>query len=170
MRQLAVVPVVVALIAGPATSAAQDINTTPEWDGSSYTCCFGEPRLATFGQTLTVGAETYLNSFSFWLANGGGGANVVFGAYLMAWDGYRATGPILWQSSSPHVGTSSDGMIRYDFFTGSLALASSQQYVAFMSTSNYQDGITGEMRVGAVGDLYAGGKRYGWTTARTSID
>jgi hypothetical protein len=72
------------------------IDTTPTWNGSDGVSAFGEPGAATYGQSFTVtGTETHLDSFSFWLNDFLNPDAVDFAAYVMAWDGTKATGSIL---------------------------------------------------------------------------
>jgi hypothetical protein len=78
----------------------QIINTTVGWDGVSGYQPFGEYGLETLGQTLNSGNSHYLHDFSFNIAPWYGDLNVVFRAYLMAWDGAGAAGPVLFQSDT----------------------------------------------------------------------
>src|SRR4051812_49201062 len=73
------------------------INTAVDWDHSRQIGMFGQlPGITVVGQSFTVPAETpILKSFSFWL---NGTSDVVFAAYVMAWDGTKAVGPVLWKS------------------------------------------------------------------------
>jgi hypothetical protein len=122
---------------------------------------FGEPNTSTYGQTFTVtGPETRLNSFSFRFNDALNPDFVDFAAYVYAWDGSKATGPQLYVSagltSSNNGGA--DGMETFVFNTGGIDLVSGQQYVAFVSSSNFFDGSDGtsswELNDA---DVYAGG-------------
>jgi hypothetical protein len=112
---------------------------------------FGETAVATFGQTFkTVNAvDLVLDSFSLWLLDPGFEADVVdFAGYVMAWDTAtsRATGPVLY-SSTQRTTVVSPTSQRFDFFTGGLALNPANTYVAFLSASNFFDGLGGTARM-----------------------
>src|SRR6185295_2173844 len=75
---------------------------------------FGYPNTATYGQTITaVAGTTQLNSFSFYIQTSG---TITYRAYVMAWDGAKATGPILFQSLDQV--TSGTGLNQYSYNTG----------------------------------------------------
>src|SRR5215510_12798465 len=58
---------------------------------------FGYPNTATYGQTITaVAGATQLNSFTFHIQPFSN--PITYRAYVMAWDGTKATGPVLFQS------------------------------------------------------------------------
>jgi hypothetical protein len=125
-----------------------DTSTSPTWDGIQGYIDFGQgstpsrnPSFATFGQTFTlpVNGDTVLSSFTFFVGKQTvqGSNPVEFNAYVMAWDGSRATGSILYQSDK-QVASTVGKYQPFDFMTGGLSLLGGQQYVAFISTSNYQ--------------------------------
>lgn len=137
---------------------AANIDTTPSWDGSSFTQPFGEPDTATYGQTFTVGTDNVLQSFSFWLGGFQDGS-VDFAAYVMGWNGTNATGPILYQSAQ-QTKSSNSSFQEFAFNTGGINLNPGQQYVAFLSASNFFDGNPGTTGMGTIipdGDVYDGG-------------
>lgn len=93
----------------------------------------------TYGQTFTVGADSVLENFSFLLSNNQAGVAVDFAVYLMAWDGVKGEGPILFESS-PLSTANVTGVRNFDLFsvmTDSLALETGREYVAFISTSAF---------------------------------
>lgn len=110
------------------------------------TCCFGEGSIESMGQTFTAPADSRLDSFSFWLNDQGtpsGSPDTIdFAAYVMGWDGTKATGPILYQSGQRST-TDVHAFVRFDFFTGGLVLVPGATYVAFLSVSNYLDSVIG---------------------------
>lgn len=121
---------------------------------------FGEGNTATYGQTFTVvGTDTVLDSLTFWMDDFLNPDVVDFAAYVMAWNGSRATGPVLYQSvmhSTTNNG-GAGGMERFDFDTGGVQLTSGQQYVAFLNTSGFFDGQQGTAGWGLNGETYSGG-------------
>lgn len=134
--------------------ASTVIDTTPSWDGTSYIHPFGYPDTATYGQTFTVGSDNVLNDFAFWLDTT---ETVYFGAYVAAWDGNKAVGPILFDSGMlDNLGPA--GLQEIYVSTGNLALTTGQQYVAFFSISNYFALNDTWTTMGFVySDVYAGG-------------
>ncbi|MBW4675069.1 MAG: PEP-CTERM sorting domain-containing protein [Desmonostoc geniculatum HA4340-LM1] len=142
------------------TAQAQTvIDTTPSWNGTDFFRPFGEENTATYGQTFTVGSDNVLNDFTFFLNDFDGQPDVVdFAAYVAEWDGFKATGPILYQSA-PQSTTNAPGFEQFTFDTGGISLTSGKQYVAFLSASNFFDGTTGLAGLGATGlqSVYSGG-------------
>lgn len=137
------------------------IDTTPGWNGSQGMSLFGEPNTATYGQTFTVGSDNVLNDFSFWVNDllSGGPDSTDFAAYVMEWDSAtsRAKGNILYESGMQST-TGAAGMEKFVFNTGGTVLTSDKQYVAFLSASNFFDGVTGRSAVGAIRNgVYNGG-------------
>jgi hypothetical protein len=121
------------------------IDTTPFWDGSTSLGAVGEPNTATWGQTFTVsGPDTQLDSFAFFLNDTLSPDFVDFQAYVMAWDGLKATGPILFESSAMSTTNNGgvDGFEQISIDTGRLNLLPGK-YVAFFSASNQFDGSDG---------------------------
>lgn len=142
-----------------AAGATPLIDTTAGASGAVV--FFGEGATATYGQTFTVtGAETRLDSFSFWLNDSLNPDYVDFSAYVYAWDGAKATGPALFTSTpvSTTNNGGSDGWEMFAFDTGGIGLVSGAQYVAFLSASGAFDGQTGNASMWAdSANPYAGG-------------
>ena len=142
MKQCMVCVAVVLLAVTSQASAATSISTLP-FGGTVGD--FGEPDTATYGQTVTVPAvDNILDSFSFWLDDYTV-PTVDFAGYVMAWDGTKATGSVLW-NSAPLSTTNNGGqgdLEKFTFNTGGLSLTSGAQYVLFVSASDYFDGSTG---------------------------
>ena len=114
--------VVLAVLLGHGGQASADtaIDTTGSWDGSNHIGSFGEPNLATFGQTFTVGNDNVLKSFSFWLRDIGDPDQPDFIAYIARWGGNSIIGPILFQS--PSFTVTSTTFTEFAFDTGGLIL------------------------------------------------
>jgi hypothetical protein len=138
------------------------LDTQPGWNGTSIAVLpFGEPNTATLGQTFTVGADNILQEFNFWhgfKSLGGPPLSLDFAGYVMAWDGAKATGTILYGSSMQTI--TGTGTQRFTFDTGNLPLVSGEEYVAFLSASNFFDGSAAQTEIGGMpqSDTYAGGK------------
>jgi hypothetical protein len=111
----------------------------------------------TYGQTFTIGSDNVLNNFTFWLDDHSDPGAVDFGAYVMAWDGSKATGNILYQSGKRST-TGAAQMEEFTFNTGGITLISGQQYVAFINASNFFDGINSTVRMRTSNGDYSGGK------------
>jgi hypothetical protein len=148
--------VMVTLTAGPASAAV--IDTITGWNGSDRVATFGEPNSATYGQTVTVGSDNYLKSFSFMLDQTSQVPGS-FQGYVMQWNhaSRRAVGEVLY--SSPVISGSTTGFETFTFNTGGLALARQQQYVLFVNCSNQFDGNGYDMAMASRrdGDVYDGG-------------
>ena len=124
--------VVLAVLLGHGGQASADtaIDTTGSWDRSNHIGSFGEPNLATFGQTFTVGNDNVLKSFSFWLRDIGDPDQPDFIAYIARWGGNSIIGPILFQS--PSFTVTSTTFTEFAFDTGGLILQPGAQYLAFL--------------------------------------
>jgi hypothetical protein len=108
---------------------------------------FGEPGAATWGQTILVpSGDNVLDSFTFWVNDNAGSSDYIdFAGYVMAWDGAKATGPVLWNSAmlSTTNNGGANGWEEFTFNTGGLSLTSGARYVLFMSTSEFIDAYAG---------------------------
>lgn len=152
---------------GTAVAVTTIDTTNGQWDRGSEAYIWGEGDQwvdATYGQTFTVnGPDTVLARFTFWVNDYypiSPDAPVDFGAYIAAWDGLRATGPVLYQSGR-RTTTNNGGLFGEELFTfetGGVKLAAGMQYVAFLSASNYFDGVVSRGGVGGfAADSYSGG-------------
>jgi hypothetical protein len=126
--------VALTLMFGVAAFADTTIDTTGA--ANSSIIYWGNPNTATYGQTITVGSDNFLNSFSFYL---GGGNATNFRAYVMGWNGTSATGPVLYASGTQTY-TPGAGFQQISENTGGLNLNVGGQYVLFLSTSEVYDG------------------------------
>lgn len=160
MKTLIRSALILSAVCVPLAAQALVIDTTGSQNSSIWS--FGESNTATYGQTFTVGAiETQLDSFKFFLDDSRNPDTVDFAAYVMAWNGSRATGPVLF-ASGPQTTTNNAGLGGFEAFnisTGGLNLTAGGQYVAFFSASNYFDGATGTSSWASVSGTssYAGG-------------
>ncbi len=138
------------------------IDTTSSWNGSDSIHQFGETNTATYGQTFTVGSETSLDNFKFYLNDSVNPDFTDFEAFVMDWSGTKATGSVLYQSAalSTSNNNGSGGFEEFSINTGGLSLTSGNQYVAFFSASNLFDSINGTSIWAGLGgaDVYSGGQ------------
>ena len=149
------------------------IDTTPSWNGSSGTCCFGEGSTDTYGQTFSVGGQdTVLNSFSFWIDDRTDvNRPIDFAAYVMEWhdatgiaDYSHVVGSVLYSSFQKVTTNNGEngGMELFTFNTGGLQTQSGKKYVAFISSSLFWDGVNSSGYVGSIGNCCDGtGNVYG---------
>jgi hypothetical protein len=114
------------------------IDTTSVWAGQDVGT-WGEPSSATFGQTFTVGADSRLDYWTFYVSTNEG-TPINFAGYVMAWNGTHATGPVLFQSGE--LQATSAHLQAVTVSTGELELTPGDQYVALFSASNFFDGAT----------------------------
>lgn len=145
------------LLSAPA--GAQNIDTTPFWNGTTFISSFGRPNTATYGQTITADSSSRrLTSFTFNVSRQSG-ADIPFQAYVYAWDSVnrRATGSALFES--PVMTVTGTGYAAYKVSTGLLSLTPGHQYVLLFTTTNIP-GASGSARYGSVGTntQYAGGQ------------
>ncbi len=142
------------LFIGSQTSALADTFTIDTGPPSTTVATFGYPNTATYGQTITtVAGTTQLDSFSFRIA---AGSTITYKVFVMAWDGTKAVGPILFQSADQ---VASGALAQYTYNTGGINLLPGTQYVLFASVSlNYVptngSGVFGTR----TDDNYAGGQ------------
>lgn len=156
------------LLATPA-SAQTTIETVSFWDGLMQVQPMGKPNTATYGQTFIAPAsDNVMQSFSFFLRDLGGGADLQFQGYVAAWDptvGFsRLTGPLLFESAVRSGPTTTSTFTRYDFDVGGLTLTPGVSYVAFLSASGLFDAFPVEEALSSWGlvptnggDHYIGG-------------
>ena len=138
---------------------ATTIDTVDAWDGRNI-LSVGEPGAATFGQTFKLNPEddTQLESITFYIDDYNNNPDTVdFALYIYQWDGKKAIGPALFTSSM----YSTNHESTYEEFTvyaEDVVLKTGVDYVWFISTSNFFDGIQGHGAVGAIySDVYKGG-------------
>lgn len=139
-----------------ANGGTTNVSTTNGWNGITSIGTFGEANTATYGQTFIAPAATpVLTSFKLYLSNTLN--TVTFRFYVMAWDGAKATGPLLFQSPVTSTAATS-GWQPFTFNTSQLSLTPGGSYVAFACTSTVQDGGTTAALMGALpADPYPSG-------------
>lgn len=119
---------------------------------------FGESSTENFGQTFTAPAESRLNDWTFHLMHIDG-SNTKLRFYVMAWDGSKATGDVLFRSGEYVI--SATTMTPYTFNVG-VNLVAGNQYVAFISASECLDGAWDKAAMGRTmyDSAYSGGRCY----------
>jgi len=134
LRTLAATLVAACTLALPARVAHAQIVSQPTNNAPLYG--FGaDPFVPTIGQTF-VAANSYLTSFSFFLtadANTVSADQLPFAAFLAAWDGTSAVGPLLYAGPAL-LGPTGVGQ-RYQVQSQGIALTPGAFYVAFLSVS-----------------------------------
>jgi hypothetical protein len=117
-----------------------DIDTTTLWNGTQYVSSFGIPNTQTYGQVIVMASDvTKINSFSFRIrAN----TTLAFRGEIYAWDGAKATGSALYESSPVSTSTSI-GFQTVTFNTGGINVTAGQAYVLFASSSKDNVGHSG---------------------------
>ncbi len=121
--------------------AVSIIDTTSSWDGTLGVGGFGEKAdtAATYGQTFRAPAsDTVLDSFTFFVDDRFAGP-VHFEGFVMAWDGVKASGPVLYQSAPMGTTDNLHGYEEITLLTGGVELTANAEYVAFLSASNVFD-------------------------------
>ncbi|HEY7171611.1 MAG TPA: PEP-CTERM sorting domain-containing protein [Vicinamibacterales bacterium] len=116
---------------------------------------FGEPNAATAGQTFIAPAAR-LDSFTFYLFHDIDTGPARFRGYVTAWDGEKATGPLLYKSGERTVTTPLTA-VPATFDTQGVGLIPGQSYIAFLSASGLFDGVDDFTGQFLQGDSYAGG-------------
>jgi len=134
-----------------ANASSFTIDTNPP---NTSISTFGNPNTATYGQVITaVAGTTTLDSFSFQIQNGG---SITYRAYVMAWNGTQAVGPVLFESTN-QVATGI-GFQQYTYNTGGIGLTPGTQYVLFASISNtYLAGNSAGTMAARSDNPYSGG-------------
>lgn len=140
-----------ALLGVSAAATAEVIDNTAI---TSSIGSFGAPNTATYGQTITVGADNVLNSFSMYL-NGRPGASLNLRGYVAGWDGNKATDILYTSGTRTMAGT--NGVEEFVFNTGALNLVAGSQYVLFLSISDLPAQPTSQFDMPSTGNSYAGG-------------
>src|SRR5688572_13763656 len=135
----------------------------PDGAGPTGAGAFGEPNAATIGQVFVVPADAFrLDRFTFFLAYGGDDAvrnppagPARFAGYVAAWDGTKASGPLLFASGERQLTTPEAGPNTFtpvSFETGGIRVTAGLTYVAFLSASGFFDGLEDNTGVAFEGD------------------
>jgi hypothetical protein len=148
--------------AGTQGARADLITTMPSWPNTHpYILPFGESNTATYGQTITVGADTRLTNFTFQMRTERFPGPSVFAGYVMQWDSVnnRATGPVLFTSSTQSR-SAGDADFSPVSINPNINLVSGLQYVLFLSASNFFDTIGDQADFGWIdsGSVYGSGQ------------
>jgi outer membrane autotransporter protein len=151
----------VALLALGSPAMADNIDTTPAWDGTNSVSPWGVTNTATYGQTITpVVGQTILTGFTFELARTSGTAPQ-FQGYVYQWDSVtnRIVGSALF-ASPLMTAPSGTGFTPVTINTGNVTLTVGQQYVLFLSTSQAQPQPAGLYKWGQLTNntAYVGGQ------------
>jgi hypothetical protein len=114
----------------------------------------GPSVVETFGQVFMAPiGDNRLDSFRLRIDDraSAGGDNIEFYAYVMAWSGTSALGPVLYQSAYQSTSLAPD-YESFTFDTGGLDLVGGNSYIAFVSSSTAGDGVSGGgfMNLGSV--------------------
>jgi Autotransporter beta-domain len=153
----------VAFVALSSPVAAQTINTTTVWNGSSSINAWSSSVTETFGQTiLPTSSQTKLGSFTFELSQIGGTMPMQYQAYVYQWNSSNNTtsGPALF-TSAVLTTPSGTAFTPVTINTGSLALTAGMQYILFFSTTNVSQVSNGNYLIGKVpGAPYSLGEAY----------
>jgi hypothetical protein len=134
------------------------IDTTPNWSGQGITP-FGEPN-AAFGQTFNAPASI-LSSFVLLVEYAGVSSPpppLNFKAYVMAWGGSKATGPVLYESNLQTLQPDTGAFLTFE--TGGIALTVGSEYVAFLDVPDQYYFVLAQAILGYVPAYipsYAGG-------------
>lgn len=110
---------------------------------SDYWHPLGYPNTATYGEVITAptNGDTNLADFTFYMGDPYSGGDIVLGAYVATWTGTGAgsllfsIGPGDWPNTGPGTITAT---------TGGLNLTGGQQYVIFLSISQWYGQSVGE--------------------------
>jgi hypothetical protein len=117
-----------------------------------YWNSFGNPDTATYAELFTApsNGDTNLSSFSFYMGSPTVSGNILMGGYIATWAGDHA-GTLLY--SSPSYNYDNAGHEQVTFNTGGLNLQGGQQYVMFLSVSEYYGQSSGETSVSQGGSI-----------------
>lgn len=144
---LASIASLAALLLLPQHASAAAVIVNP-MAGSTHWSSMGEFSTTSYGQTFKAanGANTRLDSFSFWLKSTPNSADSHLRAYVAEWGGNGIVGPNLF------VGNEFSGLYR-DFTeiaisTGGLNLDAGKQYVAYFSAAGLFDGLADGVYIG----------------------
>ncbi len=152
MRNVAMGIIGLALCAVPALATTTYNNSsgdTPYWQP------FGNPNTATYGETFTAptNGDANLQDFGFYMAGPETSGDILLSGYIGTWTGSNA-GTILF--SSPSLDFANTGADFLSFTTGGLDLTGGDQYVMFLSVSQYYGESDGEVQTMA-GSTIPGG-------------
>ncbi len=130
-----------------AISAFADTTYNNSTGYSDYWHPFGYPNTATYGELFTApnNSDTNLSSFSFYMGSPNAEGNIVTGAYIATWNGSMA-GTLLYDSGSFNYDNNGNEQLTW---SPNITLNPGQQYVMFLSISNFYGQSSGEANVSA---------------------
>lgn len=142
-------------LAAPAGAAAATVIDTRDDAVTSIIAPFGLPNTTNYGQVVTVPpGDTTLNSFSFRTVDVP--STVFMRGVVYAWDGTKATGPLLFESS-PKI-TSGPAVQDVVFDAGAVPVTPGAQYVLFATAAKDFEISAGSGSFRSVpGTAYTGG-------------
>lgn len=117
----------IAIAAALLVSGAANATTYENAEDIGPICCFGVPDTTNYGQTFTLGTEQTLLDWEFY-TNDGSAGNIGF--VLAAWDGAKAVGPALYQTTISFSGGLND-LIFADINT----TLSAGNYIAYLTVA-----------------------------------
>jgi outer membrane autotransporter protein len=142
---------------------AQNIDTTPQWNGTTFISSWGMPNTATYGQTITPTGlgQSRLTGFTFELFQQSG-TPPQYQAFVFQWDATnnRITGPALF-TSGILTAPAGAAFVAVNIPTpGGVALNPGTQYVLMFTTSSVSQVNTSAYRWGALTNntTYPGGQ------------
>lgn len=143
-------------------AAAQNVDTRATATGSVNS--FGKSSTPTYGQTITIPAgQGTISSFSFVMNNVP--STFTFEGVVMAWDGAKATGPVLYRSALVSTTGPTPQEIVFTPVTP-IPVVPGQTYVLFASAANGAGVGGGEWAAEVPPGSYAGGQ-YVYTNGAT---
>lgn len=164
----AFLPLIIVAFVCPGSAAGDPIRIDtrgPDGPGPAAAGAFGEPNAATAGQTfLAPPLAAQLDRFTFFLAYAGDDGVVNppagparFAGYVSAWDGTKASGPLLFASGEMQLTTVDTTFRPVMFETGGIPVTPGLSYIAFISASGFFDGLEDNTGRSFEGDTYPGG-------------
>jgi hypothetical protein len=125
------------------SSPAAAISTYKSWDGSQYVYPFGCPDTTTYGQVITVPKSKHtLSKFTFSWANYGATGSMVVRGEVYAWDGTKATGSAIFESSPKTISFGDSDFHKVSF--SPTAPVTAGQYVIFATIDKDYEQCTGD--------------------------
>lgn len=146
------------------SSRASSIDTLSGWSGA-ITATFGDdagenPGGTTFGQTFMLPQNAQLTDVSFAVegyAPYTAPQACTFEAFIMAWNGSRPTGPVLYQSAPQAMPLDFYPLITFTLPINNLNVAGGAQYVLFLTSNDFLDGIRSDAALATDFNTYPDG-------------
>jgi hypothetical protein len=153
MKRATLVMAVLVVFVG---NASADVTYNNFTGYSAYWSPFGNPDTATYGETFTAPSTggNVLQNFSFYMAGPYSSGDIELGAYIATWTGTNA-GTLVY--SSAELDYSNTGDAQLSFTTGGVSLSPGENYVAFLSVSQYYGQSAGLAYISAGAATIPGG-------------